>query len=455
MAMQRGKLPEAAAFLERISPAESAADMELFPRLKLLAGRISRALSPSGGHGPNLRDFTEIGSTPGCTPPAVGGIAWGLPMDVSIEEMWFAHGGEGSALDIRADGEKDIPVPEYREYPFRNGAFAFWAGEAPVVLVKFRAFRPVPRFLAVDAITVAGGTRWNLRKRVVAFGEDGYSLGDAGAPDRFVRFQAEPGSSIPEAAGRWVQVWNWRVTSIGGKPCTPFSLEDTTHRYYTVIGAPVEPMREPWTTVLDRSCGWADGVSGPEGCLRALAENLNSCGAEWNTDQEYTRDGRLDLARLLGDLEDPPANFRLNCVDFTNLFAVLAASLGIPCSCRSIVPLPPASSFRTRHVLPAGKPNRYDHWEVMNFGLHRVCEWNGRIIDPSFRLHLYPSIPPDPVSRVHLPCGKEEFYGPFPESYQALFLEYPESAGLGNPETVEIREPDLPTPPKPGTTADR
>ena len=88
--------------------------------------------------------------------------------------------------------------------------------------------------------------------------------------------------------------WKWYVTCIGEPPWEPEEFEEPlyigytgVHNYYTLLGAPQNPMSEPWTSVLDYACDWADGKSDDNDVAQMVAECIYNELGDKDGDIDY------------------------------------------------------------------------------------------------------------------------------------------------------------------------
>ena len=91
--------------------------------------------------------------------------------------------------------------------------------------------------------------------------------------------------SFPQSVGKHNFEWKWEIYAIPvGNPnyCAFKNTIYTTHNYYTLLAAPQAPMTQPWSSVLEKACTWANGQTTPElPCNEIESTYLNFLVDDW------------------------------------------------------------------------------------------------------------------------------------------------------------------------------
>lgn len=208
---------------------------------------------------------------------------------------------------------------------------------------------------------------------------------------------------LPNSLGIHEFKWKWEIyaipTIIGPNYCPATTIINTTHSYYTLLAAPVEPMVSPWSGVLDLSCKWASGQTTDTNALDSLTKNLYNSGVTYDMGYHYTSisenppypDSNLNLSRLLQDFS-APNSVLMDCRDFANFLGVLCSSIGLSSESKKYGMYP---DYDTNPILPAGIDSFPSPIKV-KWNYHRVLLYNAKVADAATQIDgdEYPNLPP-------------------------------------------------------------
>jgi YD repeat-containing protein len=207
-------------------------------------------------------------------------------VQVLLEQLDFKGVGN---VDISIDGDTDIgsPLGSIEDVEWARGSregassSAPWTSSqaAPAAFIKGNPLQAEVVFAvqpaSVSAITVSGMSASSYGSfpsvQVPVTGGTGTANVTSGSP----------GPGTVDLSDVTIS-WQLDSVTVGGVS-VPISapLTSTTNRIYTLYGQPLHPMSEPWATVLELSCGIAQGLTADVSIVEEMTRGIHH--SEWLT----------------------------------------------------------------------------------------------------------------------------------------------------------------------------
>jgi hypothetical protein len=189
--------------------------------------------------------------------------------------------------------------------------------------------------------------------------------------------------NIPASVGARNFTWQWSVYAIPNNTsyCAATSANSTSHSYYTVLSAPQAPMSEPWSSVLDYACSWANGQSTSSNVLYYLCYILyNSSGLDYDGGQSHYDYISYPSQKFQFNLTDFLYEWnKADCQDMSMFLSILYSSVGASLNQTRRI----QGGFNTKSIDPVG--TTYS-WGTVSWNFHHVG-WLNNIYDPCLRLN--------------------------------------------------------------------
>jgi hypothetical protein len=201
--------------------------------------------------------------------------------------------------------------------------------------------------------------------------------------------------------------------------CAATSTNSTSHTYYTLLAAPHAPMDEPWTSVLDYACSWANGQNTFTGATSAITQSLYSSGFYYESNRGAPGYGDTWSEFLLNDfLSDLGSSYAVNCLDMAKAVVTFANAFGATLTLSrfhsSLYVGGDGAGYPLNYIDPIGSapatnntfstPPIGDDCRTGGFGYHAFAEnGNNYIWDATLRYDM--DMNPDNVSNSNPSCG--------------------------------------------------
>lgn len=258
--------------------------------------------------------------------------AWDLPLDVDLIGIKFDYtsGYTNDGLDITKNASEEIQVPEWEAGEDTSDQMAyiksqtgrkiqaeFWSTESNLTSLTIKATKLGGVGLgSVNEVTVDCLGYWG-QYAIFPYGASVFTIS----------------GSVPSSVGGRSIKWRWYVTKVNGQSVSDQPIGDSGwHYYYTLLAAPLAPMAEPWTLVLDYACDWAYGATTEATVCTDILSNGFSAHYTWN----------------------------MNCHRLASNFVRLVTSLGVGASMHRWSSKPPPHDYvdmayqRTKSIDPVG-----------------------------------------------------------------------------------------------------
>lgn len=182
---------------------------------------------------------------------------------------------------------------------------------------------------------------------------------------------------LPLNVGKQEFTWKWEIYAIPVNESgysAAWTTTNTTHTYYRLFSEPIAPMEEPWTSVLDKACSWAQGKTTIDNTLSELVIRLyNDDELDYNPNQShYIEENGAFVFNLSGILE---SWHYVDCQDCSMLLSILSSSLGLPLNQTRRL----EGDFTTNEIDPIGLT--YSEAEY-SWAFHQI-DWNNYVYDPT------------------------------------------------------------------------
>lgn len=171
-------------------------------------------------------------------------------------------------------------------------------------------------------------------------------------------------------------------------PYQEYTVKPSIFPIYVVLCTFLKPQMKPRVDTLELACDFAKGVADEGGVRRSLTTGIYGYGYTYESDSFHTSFqpwalffGKRTFLKISDFYRDavPRAELRGNCDDFSNLFQVLCAALGVEAKTLGI-----GGVFKTKSVLPIGR----SQWEIFwDLNHHQVgLQEPNFVYDPTYKL---------------------------------------------------------------------
>ena len=138
-------------------------------------------------------------------------------------------------------------------------------------------------------------------------------------------------NGTPGTVGKRSFTWQWKIYGIPVNDptfCAAWETTETTHTYYSLLATPQAPMAEPWSSVLDYACAWANGQTSVEDAATKITEYLYSSGFNYDSNNGAPRYGSWTSFNLTQFLSELGYSYAVNCLDMGKAVTTFTNSVG-------------------------------------------------------------------------------------------------------------------------------
>jgi hypothetical protein len=181
--------------------------------------------------------------------------------------------------------------------------------------------------------------------------------------------------TLPGTVGKRTFTWQWEIYGIPVDDpdfCADWETTESTHTYYTLLTTPQSPMAEPWSSVLDYACVWANGQTTESSIVRYITE-----GAYNNSGKMYWGGGSHAVYPNF-DLTGYFAQNWADCRDMSAVVQIFSNALGV----QNVLVRRINGPFNYKSILPVGGST----WLTGTWNFHQVGYYNN-VFDACLKLN--------------------------------------------------------------------
>jgi hypothetical protein len=308
------------------------------------------------------------------------------PTSIYVNEIKFDYDGSGyanDALTVRDANGNPAIVPEMKYYAWSNKVAYIMGQSNRTIAVNFATNCPNSN-LIVSLETIKGEGIGVVSNYTIS----NYT------PGSYVYIPLN--GTLPNNIGEHYCWWKFTISLT---PNVPGYSSCVNYHYYTVIyyttfAAPVSPMNEPWLSVLDNACDWANGKTTEYDIVTSITQGAYT----YNFAKKKTYYGGNSHTsgtafNCKGFLNESYAD----CQDMASVVQVYTNALG----CNTVGIERVNGPFYYKYILPIGTTVWIDgteHTPRWGWNFHQVGWLNEKVFDACIKIkQSSPRIPTDEV----------------------------------------------------------
>lgn len=252
-------------------------------------------------------------------------------LQVSPVEIYFNHeaGHTRDAVTISDDGTAIVNDPEWEDWCGEKHKFAY---------IKSQANRSIK--VQLSAGSYSGLMHLLIKVSYVS----GHTDGIGTVCNLFVsNFNIDslltlyPTGGFSASVGVHEFQWRWEIYAIpvnNSNYCAAWDTTYTSHHFYTLLAAPQAPMAQPWESVLNYACFWANNQNSDIGVTTKVTNSLYNIGYNYAINSGSSRYSSLSdpsifqLGFVMSEISNP-VGISVNCVDLSRIVVIFSNALGV------------------------------------------------------------------------------------------------------------------------------